>query len=164
MFMGEEWGATTPFPFFCDFHGGLAEAVREGRRAEFKDAYARLGEDIPDPLDERTFRSAKLDWSARDRERGRRRLGLVRELLNVRHRKVVPLLAEIAFDPPATRCYGNILRAGWRHPAGWLKLLANVSAEAARRPDDFADGAPIWGGAPGDALPPWSVFWSIGTA
>src|SRR5712691_137991 len=32
MFMGEEWGARTPFPFFCDFTGSLAEAVRNGRR------------------------------------------------------------------------------------------------------------------------------------
>ena len=35
LFMGEEWGARTPFLFFCDFHGALADAVREGRRREF---------------------------------------------------------------------------------------------------------------------------------
>jgi 1,4-alpha-glucan branching enzyme len=35
IFMGEEWGAQQPFPFFCDFDGDLAEAVREGRREEF---------------------------------------------------------------------------------------------------------------------------------
>ena len=35
LFMGEEWGATSPFPFFCDFTGELAEAVRKGRREEF---------------------------------------------------------------------------------------------------------------------------------
>src|SRR5262249_33421821 len=101
MFMGEEWGATAPFPFFCDFSGALAEAVRNGRRAEFKEAYALLCGGIPDPLDERTFVSAKLDSS--DREAGRRRLGLVRALLAVRRRKVMPLLARIAFDPDATR-------------------------------------------------------------
>src|SRR5262249_56375083 len=60
MFMGEEWGARTPFPFFCDFTGALAAAVRNGRRAAFKDAYARLGGGIPDPLDERTFPSPNL--------------------------------------------------------------------------------------------------------
>ena len=32
IFMGEEWDAQQPFPFFCDFDGDLAEAVREGRR------------------------------------------------------------------------------------------------------------------------------------
>ena len=35
LFMGEEWGCTTPFLFFCDFHDELADAVREGRRKEF---------------------------------------------------------------------------------------------------------------------------------
>ena len=34
LFMGEEWGAKQPFPFFCDFSGELANAVRDGRRAE----------------------------------------------------------------------------------------------------------------------------------
>jgi malto-oligosyltrehalose trehalohydrolase len=163
MFMGEEWGARTPFPFFCDFHGGLAEAVRKGRRAEFEEAYARLGDAVPDPLDERTFASAKLDWQERDSERGRERLGLVRELLAVRRRKVTPLLAQIAFDPDATRAEGALVRAAWMHPDGRLMLLANLSDAPARRPDDWRAGAPIWGGEAGDTLPPWSVFWSIGT-
>ena len=164
MFMGEEWGARTPFPFFCDFHGKLAEAVRNGRRAEFKDAYARLGDEIPDPLAERTFRAAKLDWQERDSEGGRRRLGLVRELLTARRRKVTPLLAQIAFDPDATRCDGALVRAAWMHPEGRLLLLANLSSDSALRPRDWPSGAPIWGGEPAETLPPWSVFWSIGTA
>jgi malto-oligosyltrehalose trehalohydrolase len=164
MFMGEEWGARAPFPFFCDFTGALAEAVRNGRRAEFKEAYALLGDGIPDPLDARTFRSAKLDWRERDGEAGRRRLGLVRELLAVRHRRVMPLLAKIAFDPDATRHDGTALRAAWMHPEGRLLLLANVSGDSVRRPRDWSNGAAIWGGEPGETLPPWSVFWSIGTA
>ncbi len=66
MFMGEEWGSTQPFPFFCDFHGALADAVRKGRREEFKAAaaYAELREEVRDPLEEATFRSAVLDWDA----------------------------------------------------------------------------------------------------
>ena len=35
LFMGEEWGAEQPFPYFCDFHGQLADAIRKGRREEF---------------------------------------------------------------------------------------------------------------------------------
>jgi len=35
IFMGEEWYASTPFPFFCDFGPDLADAVRKGRREEF---------------------------------------------------------------------------------------------------------------------------------
>ena len=66
LFMGEEWGSKRPFPFFCDFRGELADAVRKGRRDEFKSEYAELGDEIPDPLDEETFRSAVLDWDARE--------------------------------------------------------------------------------------------------
>src|SRR5262249_28785405 len=65
LFMGEEWGARQPFPFFCDFEGALAEAVRKGRRAEFASAYGATAKEPPDPLAEETFRVAKLDWGAR---------------------------------------------------------------------------------------------------
>ena len=64
MFMGDEWGAKQPFPFFCDFKGDLADAVRQGRRKEFAEAYAEHGDEIPDPLAERPFELATLDWSA----------------------------------------------------------------------------------------------------
>jgi len=161
LFMGEEWGARTPFPFFCDFHGGLAEAVRKGRRAEFKDAYARYGDAIPDPLDPATFRAAALDWREPQGESARKRLALVRDLLRVRREKVVPLLAALRFDPHATRARAALLRAEWTHPQARLRLLANLSGEAKPRPADWKNGAPIWGGEPGANLPPWSVFWSI---
>src|SRR5258707_11991923 len=39
-------------PFFCDFQGPLADAVRKGRREEFAAVYGVLGDDIPDPLEE----------------------------------------------------------------------------------------------------------------
>ena len=63
MFMGDEWGAREPFPFFCDFKGELAEAVRDGRRKEFAEAYASATATIPDPLSERDPASghARLD-------------------------------------------------------------------------------------------------------
>ena len=72
MFMGEEWGATRRFPFFCDFHGELADAVREGRRSEFARRLCGVSDErMPDPLRETTFRSAMLDWSERDEPRHR---------------------------------------------------------------------------------------------
>ena len=59
LFMGEEWGSKAPFPFFCDFKGDLAEAVRNGRRKEFAGAYAEHGDDVPDPLDGIDLRSRR---------------------------------------------------------------------------------------------------------
>lgn len=62
LFMGEEYGAQTPFPFFCSHTDDeLNRLTREGRFREF----ARSGwdpEDVPDPSAEETFNSAKLDW------------------------------------------------------------------------------------------------------
>ncbi len=163
MFMGEEWGSRRPFPFFCDFTGALAAAVRKGRRNEFKTAYAKLGDNIPDPLAERTFRSAVLDWDARDADPGRKRLALVRQLLTLRRDKIAPLLGGIAFDPAAMRCAEPLLVVAWTLADGRrLRLLANLSDAPAARPADWKTGAPIWGGEPKEELPPWSVFWSIG--
>ena len=63
LFMGEEWGATTPFQFFTDFGDpALASAVREGRRAELASFGWRV-DDPPDPGDPATFQRSKLDWS-----------------------------------------------------------------------------------------------------
>jgi maltooligosyltrehalose trehalohydrolase len=55
-----------------------------------------------------------------------------------------------------------VLTAHWTLGDGTiLRLLANLSdEEIASAPRDW--GTSIWGGTPGDRLPPWSVFWSIG--
>jgi len=89
LFMGEEFAAATPFQFFCDFGPELAAAVTRGRRAEFE-RFASFGRDIPDPNDEATFLRSKLDWSAQDEARR----ALVRKLLALRRRHLVPRLAE----------------------------------------------------------------------
>ncbi len=63
LFMGEEWGATTPWPYFSSFPDpGLAQAVTQGRRAEFA-AHGWTG-DVPDPQDPATYASARLDPTA----------------------------------------------------------------------------------------------------
>jgi maltooligosyltrehalose trehalohydrolase len=160
MFMGEEWGSARPFPFFCDFQGELAQAVRKGRREEFKSAYAVIGNDIPDPLAEETFASAVLDWEARATPAGQRRLALVRELLTTRSKMIAPRLAGAAFG--SARWDDRVLTADWRLCDGSrLSLMANLS-DAESRPSSMTAGTPIWGGSSGEALPPWSVFWRIG--
>jgi malto-oligosyltrehalose trehalohydrolase len=70
LFMGEEFAARTPFLYFCDFKGELADAVREGRRREFA-SFARFAgegarEAIPDPNDARTLVASRLDWASLD--------------------------------------------------------------------------------------------------
>jgi malto-oligosyltrehalose trehalohydrolase len=161
LFMGDEWSSTKPFPFFCDFHGDLAEAVRKGRREEFKSAYAEMGDDIPDPLAEETFRSAVLDWDARSTPCGKKWLALTRELLKTRAKEIAPRLATAAFG--SARCDGDILTAAWRLGDGDnLILLANLSDQKTAAPLDVKTGRPIWGGPAPDMLAPWSVHWAIG--
>jgi maltooligosyltrehalose trehalohydrolase len=63
LFMGEEYGETNPFPFFCSFCGEeLVQAVREGRKREFAD-FMGPGEEVPLPDACDTFESARLSWS-----------------------------------------------------------------------------------------------------
>ena len=88
LFMGEEFGARTPFQFFCDFGPELAAAVTRGRRGEFE-RFASFAREIPDPNDPATFLASKLKWL----ERNPRRIALVRELLSARRRHLIPRLA-----------------------------------------------------------------------
>jgi maltooligosyltrehalose trehalohydrolase len=163
LFMGEEWGSTQPFPFFCDFRGALADAVRKGRREEFRDAYATMGDEIPDPLAKETFDSAVLDWSEPAKPAGRARLELVRDVLTTRRREIAPYLSTASFG--SARHQGTALAADWRLGNGRiLMLLANLADEPVEQPFQLQWERAIWGGTPGQTLPPWSVFWCIGGA
>lgn len=63
LWMGEEYGETRPFPFFCSFADpDLVAAVRRGRREEFANLAFSWGDGIPDPQAIETFLSAKLQW------------------------------------------------------------------------------------------------------
>jgi len=83
LFMGEEYAAPQPFPFFTS-HGDprLVEAVRRGRRHEFS-AFRWQGE-VPDPQAEATFLSAKLDLDQSRRMPHAGVLALYRELVALR--------------------------------------------------------------------------------
>ena len=98
LFMGEEFGAASPFLFFCDFQGELAAAVTNGRRNEFsrfaKFSSPEMREKIPNPNAEQTYLESKLDWSRVTKEPHSAWLQFYRELLSIRQSKIVPLLRE----------------------------------------------------------------------
>jgi maltooligosyltrehalose trehalohydrolase len=83
LFMGEEYGETTPFLYFIE-HGDveLIEAVREGRQREY-DALGKFEPQI-DPQAEETFIRCKIDWSKRESDAGYRLLSLYTDLLALR--------------------------------------------------------------------------------
>jgi maltooligosyltrehalose trehalohydrolase len=95
VFMGEEFAASSPFRFFCDFAPELAAAVRDGRRSEFASFahFPAAPESIPDPGAEATFIASKLDWSETAREGHAEWHTLYGDLLQLRRLHVAPHLA-----------------------------------------------------------------------
>jgi maltooligosyltrehalose trehalohydrolase len=87
LFMGQEWGASTPFAFFTDFEPGLGRSVVEGRRREFArfpEFAGAAAERIPNPQAEATFEASKLRWSERLEGTAARLLSLNQRLLAMR--------------------------------------------------------------------------------
>jgi maltooligosyltrehalose trehalohydrolase len=84
IFMGEEWGARTPWCFFSSHpEPELAELIRAGRLEEF----AQMDWDtstVPDPQDPATFLASKLDWSEPDQATHAELLALTTRLLELR--------------------------------------------------------------------------------
>jgi maltooligosyltrehalose trehalohydrolase len=84
IFMGEEWAASTPFPFFSSHTDpAVAEATSRGRVEDF----AHFGwrpDDVPDPQDPRTFASARLRWDEAEIGTHAAMLGWYRSLLRLR--------------------------------------------------------------------------------
>jgi maltooligosyltrehalose trehalohydrolase len=164
LFMGEEWGAPEPFPYFCDFESELADKVREGRLREF----AHFRGSIPDPCDASTMAAARLDWRRLTEPAHVRVLDHYRRLLAIRRRDIVPLLPRIVsgacieLDPGGAFAVDWILAGG-----GVLHLLANLrdaSAPLVGRPA----GRMIFSTHPGiraaftrNELAPWSVTWLL---
>lgn len=83
LFMGEEYDETNPFLYFVS-HGDkdLVEAVRKGRRDEFKTF--GWGADIPDPQAEESFLRSRLDRTRSSTPDGAAMRALYRALLTLR--------------------------------------------------------------------------------
>jgi maltooligosyltrehalose trehalohydrolase len=96
LFMGEEWGASTPFQFFSSHpEPELARATVEGRKAEFAE-HGWDANDIPDPQDPQTFQRSKLNWEEAGAGEHARLHRLYRELIALRHNE--PDLADPWLD------------------------------------------------------------------
>lgn len=90
LFMGEEYGEEAPFLYFVSHSDpGLIEAVRKGRREEFR-AFAWQGE-APDPQSRETFLKSQINWGNREMGNHGILLNFYRELIWLR--KTVPALS-----------------------------------------------------------------------
>jgi maltooligosyltrehalose trehalohydrolase len=166
LFMGEEWNASRPFPFFCDFSGDLGEAIRNGRREEFaafpefQDPAKRSA--IPDPLAEATFLSAKLNWQELRREPHSQWHAWYRRILRVRAAEIVPRLDALSHGGSYEVLGERAVRVRWAYADGELVLEANLSSEPVSAAVLDAARA-IWteGDTGGGRLGPWSVRWAV---
>jgi maltooligosyltrehalose trehalohydrolase len=159
LFMGEEWGAQQPFPYFCDFHGQLADAIRNGRREEFSRfpefADPNRAAMIPDPLAKSTFLSAKLDWSRIDSGH----LGFYRAALAVRREHVRPLLPRFERGGEAVVLGNQAVRVAWS--TGTRRLILDCNLSGSRRSFPVVDSAFWRYGETGSEFGPWGVRWSV---
>ncbi|WP_019203102.1 malto-oligosyltrehalose trehalohydrolase [Tsukamurella sp. 1534] len=135
LFMGEEWGARTPFRFFSSHpEPELARATAEGRRAEFAEHGWPPG-DVPDPQSFDTFSESRLDWSEPASRPHARLLATYRALIALRGD---PALAED--DLRAVRCTHPGEATWFAVHRGDLTLVVNFSPSPVAAP--FA-GEPV---------------------
>lgn len=164
LFMGEEWNAATPFPFFTDMPD-LADAIRASRDEMLAD-YPPLADPLAfDPLAEATFRAAKLDWSEPATPEGRATVAFYRDLIALRAAAIVPRLAGIAGHAGQYEILGDrAFRVAWRLPEGAKLLLAANIGPAPQPASGWPDAAPLRleGQLRPDGLGPWTAaVWLI---
>jgi maltooligosyltrehalose trehalohydrolase len=140
LFMGEEYGETSPFQFFTSYlDPTLVEAVRRGRAAEF----ARFGWEgkIPDPSEPATFLRSRLSHPLAGAPRHRELRDYYRQWLNLRRSH--PALG--ALGKERTRCEldasGSVLTLSRQGPAAaGVRLVANLTGN----PQPFTPPSADW--------------------
>jgi maltooligosyltrehalose trehalohydrolase len=171
LFMGEEWGALEPFPYFCDMSAELTVKIREGRRQEF----ARFGKfsganELPDPAAPETFEAAHLDWGELTKPAHAHWLEQYRRLLAIRHRDITRLVPTIRCGRCMQLSGSGAFAIDWRlEDHAVLHLLANLTdapapivGRAAGRLI-FATHPNIRSAVTNHELAPWSVTWLLET-
>jgi len=152
-FLGEPWGARTPFLFFTDHRAPLDAQVREGRRAEFAHFSSFRDEDrrqrIPDPNAPATFAQSRSAWPSHEDADAMAGLRWFAQLLSVR--------ADYLTADGEVRSLGAeqvapaALRAGWQLPGAqwWIGFNSGDAPAAVSLPpgkEVFRLGEPLLDG------------------
>jgi len=173
LFMGEEFGASTPFLFFCDFGPDLASKVREGRRAEFT-RFAQFSSPqaqrkIPDPNSDETFQRSKLDWASLKSATHVNWLSFYRDLLALRRNEIMPRIRDILPGRAKFEVLGpGAVSVAWPLQCGGnLALIVNLSGDGLEC-EKPVPGSVLYATVEGrealrqhGTLPPFSVAWFV---
>ena len=170
IFMGDEFAATSPFPYFCDFSGQLGTDVSKGRREFLQQLHHASDEELakaPDPQAESTFLSAKLKWEEMDDAAHAAWPDWYADILRIRLEKIAPLISRLGGRCGLPRVLGpNAFEVSWTlKDDRVLRLSANLRPWQWNGFTALADGTEtIWvEGAAWSAteLGPYSVRWSL---
>jgi malto-oligosyltrehalose trehalohydrolase len=132
LFMGEELGVRDPFLYFTNYEGALAEAVKTGRRKEFRKFPEFATEEgqrrIPDPNKLETFERSRPNFATGDDwERDWR--DFFRRLIALRREAIIPRLEGVRAKS-ALALTTRALQARWTLGDGsTLTLAANFGPE-----------------------------------
>jgi maltooligosyltrehalose trehalohydrolase len=154
LFMGEEWSEPHPFQYFVSHtNEELAEAVRKGRKEEFK-AFHAAGE-APDPMAEETFNNSKLQWNLVTRGKHRTMLQYYQAL--IAYRNQIPALKNLNRKNVTVDCMAEknmIAIHRWHENSHALCLLNFSKGEETFNSDKalhwqlgFNSAAKEWGGS-----------------
>jgi maltooligosyltrehalose trehalohydrolase len=134
IFMGEEWGASTPWQYFTDHpEPELGRAVREGRVREFS-RHGWTG-DVPDPQDPETFLRSRLNWAETAAEPYRSLLAWYRSLIALRRH-----------DPDLADPRLSATGVAFDEDEGWLVVrrgAVRVAVNLAGQPREIALDRPV---------------------
>jgi maltooligosyltrehalose trehalohydrolase len=128
LFMGEEWGATTPWAYFADSTDpDRAGTVAQERRAEFA-AHGWTTRQPPDPQDPATRQASVLDWAELGKPSHGRLLTWYQELVALRR-------AEPQLRDDDLRAVTVTTADGWiRVRRGDFTVVANLATATATVP------------------------------
>jgi len=143
LWMGEEWAASTPWPFFTSHpEPEMAEATATGRVSEFAE-HGWNADDVINPQDPTAFTGAKLRWSEREDPEHAEILALYRQLLRLRREQ-----------PDLADSHLNLVEVDFDEDAHWIvvhrgafDVLANLADHAQDLP--VASGDLLFGTEPG---------------
>lgn len=152
LFMGEEYGETAPFPFFCSFlDESLNKAVRRGRRQGIEASQFRVSGQLPNPSRAKTLESAKLSWRWEDEPRRLRMRQMYQRLLAARkiwpalrdHLRPTATLIDSFSGLPSDKNPSKILTLTYEQAPEFV-VFANLSARDCPLPNNLSDHATLF--------------------